>query len=479
MSQEWKSSFSKFASQLIEKYQIPGVGIGLSIEGKTIYQEGFGYRDKESGLKVTEETVFGLGSITKSFTCVAIMQLQESGKVSVQDPVQKYLPEFQIKDQAKGKEITIHHLMTNSSGLPPLPSRFYAMKRSMDADPSLEDYKGVKKDTGNQPPIDSYEELMEFISKLDFELLGAPGDEFSYSNDGFSLLGAIVERVSGQNYETYIKDNILRPLGMNNSAFFIDELLEHHTNVTTLYAAKEHAEETIVYPAPLWWDSPAMRPAGFLKSTVEDMLKYTQMFCNGGFGEDTRILTSNSINQMMQPYIECEPGKFYGYGLMITEDFFGNRLVEHGGNLKGIAAQICMVPEKGISGVTLTNLTATPIPRIMFSALNSLLGYPPEASHHNYDTYIVPFEQLKEYEGIYKSNEGMQVALTVADNTLVFTAQGIVYPIRAIDKDLFIVTIRDQEEILRITREKNGEVSGVVHHYRRLAKVYSDVQINN
>ncbi|WP_188624710.1 serine hydrolase domain-containing protein, partial [Caldalkalibacillus thermarum] len=232
------NKFEDYAQGLIDKYQIPGVGIAFAKNGDIIYWKGFGYRNVENKLPVTLDTVFGIASVTKSFTCAAIMHLQEAGKLDVQDPVIKYLPEFKAGTPEQTKKMTIHHFMTHTAGLPPLPSLKYANKRSIDADPSAQDYPGLKVKEDDQGPIDTYEQLMEFIAGLDFELLGEPGTEFSYSNDAYALLGAIVERVSGKFYESYLKENILEPAGMVNTCFLIEELGDHD-DVTSLYAAKK------------------------------------------------------------------------------------------------------------------------------------------------------------------------------------------------------------------------------------------------
>src|SRR5699024_6969141 len=154
-----------------------------------------GYRDVDEQLPVTADTVFGIGSITKSFTCVAIMQLQEEGKLSVNDLVTTYLPEFKTPDIHKTNKITIHHLMTNSSGIPPLATLFGELKKSMEADPDVAETKEEKEKTkklkeylADLSPVETKEELLEEISNAEYEFLGEPGEQFSYSNDCFALL---------------------------------------------------------------------------------------------------------------------------------------------------------------------------------------------------------------------------------------------------------------------------------------------------
>ena len=257
--------FEQYANDLIDEHLIPGVGIAFNQNNKRIYEKAFGYRNVENLLPINADTVFGIASMTKSFTCVAIMQLQEAGKLSVHDEIVKYLPEFKTKDEKKTKKITIHHLMTHTSGLPPIATHVYARKRSIDQDPSAKDY-GLDLVNNPEAAIDTYEELISYISNQDFQLLGEPGMEFSYSNDCYGLLGIIINRVSGQTYEDYIIEHILQPIQMDNSFFDLSKI-EEKDNVTSLYMSRHTSKGLEVYEAPLWWDAPSMRAAGYLKST--------------------------------------------------------------------------------------------------------------------------------------------------------------------------------------------------------------------
>lgn len=461
------TAFENYSEALIKKYQIPGAALGLALNGELIYEKGFGFRNIENQLPVTMNTVFGIASVTKSFTCVAIMQLQEAGKLSVHDPVVKYLPEFSTPTEYTDK-MTIHHFMTHTAGLPPLPTLFYAKKRSFEADPSISDYPGLQIKQNDHEPIDTYEQLMEFIAGLDFELLGEPGTQFSYSNDSFALLGAIVQRLSEIPFEQYVKQYILEPAGMYNTCGLIEELTDH-VDITSLYAArkKEDGMEEI-YESPVWWEAPATRGAGYLKSTVNDMLKYAEIFRNNGKVGDKQILSEDSVQRMTSPHFEIAPGKFYGYGLMITPDYHGAKLIEHGGNLKAIASQLCIIPERGITGMILTNLAGVPATTIMSGALNAVEGRAPEASAVMFTECQV--ENVEEIKGTYTSNEGMQVNIVENDEKLGIRVHDLTFPLQCIGKDLFRTSVKDQTEIIRFIRDAQGEVERVAYHFRQFPK---------
>lgn len=278
----WTKSFEEYAEQLLAEANAPGAAIGVARGGKLLYQKTFGYRDRENGLPLSADTVFGIASITKSFTCVAIMQLQEAGKLSVHDPVVKYLPELRAGDEELTKRITIHHFMTHTPGMAPLPFLDKAMKRSMEQDPAIAGTE-AEEELKKLPYLDTYEEVLQAIAAFDAKPLGEPGEVFSYNNDAYGLLGAIIERVSGQTYEQYVTKHILQPLGMQRTVFDVEALADKD-DVTILYTNKKLDGENQVIAAPHWHDAPAMRAAGFLKSTVNDLLAYLEVFRTNGEG---------------------------------------------------------------------------------------------------------------------------------------------------------------------------------------------------
>lgn len=466
----WMKEFKVHTTKIMEKYQIPAYEIALAKDGEIFYEEGFGYRDFDKKTPPDENTVFGIGSVSKSFTCVAIMQLQEAGKLNVHDSVCEYLPEFKLLN-GETKDITIHHLMTHSSGMPPLRSLYLAMKDSMEKDPSLAEKKKEQPAEAEGKQLDTYEELMDFIAKQDAVILGKPGTQFSYSNDGYALLGAIIERVSGQKYEEYVKDNIFKPLEMKNTFFYIEEV-EANDNVAVLYTSKEEDGETSVSQSPEWWDAPSMRAAGFIKSTAKDMLQYADIFRNGGKYKDARILTAESVQQMMEPHIQCEPKRFYGYGLMITPDYYGHKMVEHGGALKGVAAQMNILPELGITGVSFTNLAGVPSTYLLNCAFNGVLEQPLTGSHLKMNASQMDEAFAQDYLGTFASQEGMTGSIIWEEGKLMLTAEG--FPkteLSCVEKDIFTLKIREANSFARFIRDENGDIDRLAFGFRQLAKV--------
>ncbi|GGP14200.1 serine hydrolase domain-containing protein [Oceanobacillus neutriphilus] len=432
-----KKVYEEFAESLVSTYKIPGAIVALNND---IYEKGFGYRDKENELPVTADTVFGIGSVTKSMTSIAILQLQEKGELSVNDSIKKYLPEITFKGS---DEITLHHLMTHTAGIPPLDSLFYANKQSMEKDGSfdIQIKLGMPLDW-EQDSIDTYDELIGYLNNLSFDLLDQPGKSFSYSNDGYALLGIIIERVSGQPYERYIEKNIFAPLGMESSFVNPDQLDEQ---AARQYDMDPTAETPAIEYSPEWWDAPAMWSAGYVKSTANDMLRYSGVFLNKGNG----ILTEESLTAMTTSYIEIEPGRYYGYGVMITSDYFGTTLIEHGGGIKGVTAHFAVLPDKNVAAICLTNIAGAPAEALLRGALQSEMNIAPDKKAVQYNNYTLSETDRQAITGVYQSNEGQKIKVYEKDEAIFVETQGAEIPTRAVGSKAVTITMQGTEFLLQ------------------------------
>ncbi|ALX49073.1 serine hydrolase domain-containing protein [Lentibacillus amyloliquefaciens] len=434
-----KKAYEKFAESLINAHQTPGAMVALNNQR---YEKGFGYRDRENELLVTADTIFGIGSITKSMTCIAILQLQEDGKLSVHDTIKTYLPEITFKGS---DDITLHHLMTHTSGISPLNTLFYANKQSMERDGSfdLQVKLGVPLDR-EQDSIDTYDDLINYLNTIQFVPLDRPGRSFSYSNDGYALLGIIIERVSGQSYERYIETNIFQPLGMKNSFFDPDRLDDR---AARLYSVDLTAETPTVEHSPEWWDAPAMWAAGYVKSTANDMLRFGDVFLNDGNG----ILTLESLEVLTSQHIEVEPGLHYGYGVIVIPDFFGTTLIEHGGGIKGVTAQFAVLPERGIAAICLTNIAGAPAEALLNGAIQSEMDIEPDKKAIKYDDYALTEADRQAIIGTYKSNEGQTIKVYEKNAAIFVEYLETEIPTRPVGRRAVTIAMHGTEYLLQFT----------------------------
>ncbi len=345
---------------VMKQVKIPGLAIGIIENGEVAHAAGYGWRSIEKNLPMDEGTLFGIGSITKSFTAMSIMQLVEKGLISLNAPLKDYI-DFRIG--SKKNPITIHHALSHSSGLPGINGAVSAITRGLGViDPSV--------------PLASVRDYMININGAASEIYSDPGNHFFYNNDMFTLLGLIIEKVSQMPYHENVKENILNPLKMNRS-LFSKEYFETADNKITGYVQKTPESPLEGLEPPF---DPFLYAPGGLISSVEEMIHYMLALMNEGNYDGIQVLKTDSIQKMWAEYIKIpdetsylmtEKG-FYGYGWM-KEDFMGETLIHHGGNISTSAAKLAMIPNKKMGVVIGVNREPGPVMGALASGILALL----------------------------------------------------------------------------------------------------------
>ncbi|WP_374584083.1 serine hydrolase domain-containing protein [Pseudoduganella sp.] len=294
----------------------PGAAIIVAIDGQTVFRQGYGLADFATHKPATPDMAFRLGSITKQFTAAAILLLAEQGKLETSDDIRQYLPAF----PDKGKRITIEHLLTHTSGIPCYTEQLSYlgnMARDMTVDEMIASFKDMP---------------LEF----------APGEQFAYNNSGYFLLGAIIERVSGQTYASFLAQHIFTPLGMRHTAYE-----GHQRNAVVQASGHSHEEGKFGPAAPLSMTQPYA--AGSLVSTVDDLARWDQAI------SQSRLLQERSWQRAFTPYVLANGNATgYGYGWEITT-LRGSTAIEHGGGINGFATHAIRLPEERVFVAVLTN----------------------------------------------------------------------------------------------------------------------------
>jgi len=470
----WERQYEDFAASLIERSGIPAAAVALAQEGEVVYEHGFGHRDAEGRLPVTPDTRFGLGSVTKSFPCLAIVQLAEAGMLSVHDPVVRWLPAFRFPpndDPALAERVTIHNFMTHSSGLPPEPALLHARAASICADPDLDRMHprpmGVPDDIRDWEQISTYDELLALMARQEFAVLGPPGAIINYSNEGYVLLAAIVERASGQSFAAYLQEHVLDPLGLVRTGLYTRATPPQAPEVVPA-AVDTRGGTREVFPSPAWWDQGAMFGNGGLKSTVRDLLRYLEIFRTGGVSHGTRIVSAAGVAKMTTPQQPIPTGGGYGYGLRIVDVPGIGRSVEHGGGNKGVATHVVVVPDRGITAVALTNLANAPARELAYGAVNAALGRAADSPLAEYPRHTVGAETLQRYAGTYQGQPGTTIRVVERDGSLLIGAGEELQPARPYADDAFLVEAT--EETYRFLENERGEVWAAFSGMRTLRR---------
>ena len=391
-------------AQIMEESNARGIAVGVvDRTGRILYEKYFGLRDAEKGLPINRDTIFGMASVTKSFTALSIMQMQRDGILSVEDAVTRYIPEFTNKNQKEN--VRLWHLMSHSGGYFPLPRIVVDQTaREMGIADSLEEELIFREDFAE-------EGIRRVAGRLDAQthFTGKPGQRMSYCNDGFGLLSDIVRRHSGcGSFSAYLEEHIFKPLGMERSNIsFIRNTLDE--NAATLYTLEDG-----VWRADRDYENDAfvLHGGGALKSTLGDMMKYAAMYLNEGRSADgTQVIDRDSIEEMCRPRQIVKPGVYYGYGLEMSqmEDMV---MVEHGGSLPGVSSNLCFCPQKGIGVIVLCNTMDVPVYSIGTMALRLYCGLSLEVSRPEHTPRSWTEEERRELAGTYCSGEGDQFVIT-------------------------------------------------------------------
>ncbi len=452
--------------QVIRRAKIPGLSLGLVDLRRGTETRGYGFRDVEHRLPATERTIYGVASVTKSFTALAVLRLQEHGRLRVRDPVVRHLPEFRTPEPRRTRAITIHHFLTHSSGLPPLPSIYYTSGRSAARDPPYD--PKVARRVGidpAHPPIDTYEGLLDYLATERYRLLGPPGARFSYSHEAFGLLGAVIERASGETYERFVEDEILRPAGLRSSLFDTGVMFRR-PEVTTLYSPNWSHPRRGWTASQEWWEDSSLRAAGALRSNIHDLLRYVELYLRGGRVGRERIVSAESLEAMLTPSIAIAPGLFYGYGIAVRPDHAGHRVVFHSGGLKGVASLFAAVPEAGVGGAVLANADGVPAHRVLESAINDRLGVPLDAPFQPAPAKHPPLplpSALEEYAGWYCSGEGIWAKVRARRNDLRADFHGIEVTaqrlrLRPLGQDRFRLRVGGDPGSVEFVRAPSGRI---------------------
>jgi CubicO group peptidase (beta-lactamase class C family) len=323
-------------TQTMKTYQIPGLAIGIIKDGQVAYTKGFGLAEVGTDRAVTPETVFQLGSNSKTVVVTAIMQLKEQGKIDLDAPVAAYLPYFQLADE-RYKEITIRQLLSHRSGLPYNTEPGYYFYSS--------DYQSPEYDEG------SLERHVRSLAQL--KLLNAPGGKYGYYSDlGFEILGDVVDKVSGQSFEAYTQEHIFAPLEMRHTSFMVRDILPE------LLAAPHVQQGSQIGVNSFFPYSRQHAPSSTLLSNVDDMNRFALAQLNRGQLGDVRILPAAAYEEMWGTTYDFNlptpPEKGYGLGWGIGE-LAGHRMIDHGGQDIGFHSEFLMAPDDGLSVIIMAN----------------------------------------------------------------------------------------------------------------------------
>ncbi|VAX33565.1 Beta-lactamase class C-like and penicillin binding proteins (PBPs) superfamily [hydrothermal vent metagenome] len=370
----------------MKKHDVKGLSIALVDDQKVIWAEGFGFADVENKVSAIPETVYRVGSISKLFTVTAAMQLAEQGQIDIDRPLKTYLPQFSMKSRfSDAGVITPRSIMTHHSGIP--ANRTKGMW-AYDAAPFTQLVKNIREEHVAYPP----------------NLI------FSYSNLAMTLLGHMVEEVSGRDFVSYMDDNLLQPMGMKQASFVLRPEIEG-------LLAKSYSEDKAIAPPPL-----RDLPAGALYANVLDLSRFVQMVFADGRSNERQILKPETLNEMIRPQntdVVLDVDFRIGLGWFLVDYGIQNAgpVVSHGGGLPCFLSQLAILPKHKLGVVVLTNsctgghmahdVAMTALKQALEAKTGMTQPEPNQVPRTPKPQVVnLPVESLKTYEGRYTTNVG-------------------------------------------------------------------------
>lgn len=385
--------------------------------GTVLFAESAGWANLEWKIAHTPATKFRIGSVTKQFTAASILLLAERGKLSIDDPLGKFLPSA----PETWKAVTLRQLLSHTGGIPSFTEH--------------PDYRTIML----RPETPAQTMALVASKPLEF----TPGERYHYSNTGYTLLGWIIEIVSGQSYETFLRENIFQPLGMNDSGY------DSNTAVIPQRAAGYVPGPKGPANAP-YIDMHVPHGAGAIYSTPADLLRWTQALFGG------KVLSAASLEQMTTPVKNN-----YAFGLDVSTTN-GRKVISHGGGIEGFNAQLNYYPESQVTVVALANLNGPAAselaPELAALALGETVTLKAERKE-----IALPVAVLQNYVGVYQLNPGVTNTIRLADGQLTtqLTGQRQLPIFPESEKVFFLKVVNAQVEFVT---DGQGRVTELLQH---------------
>lgn len=357
-------------------------------------------RIREDGRKPDGDTVFGIASMSKSITALCLCLLEQEGKLSLEDPVTRYVPDFRVPGQPS-EAVTIRHLCMHASGLPPVECLEWSSAahsgRKMDPD-TEELMKHAPSDMG------TIEEILDYLRTCPYPTTGAPGEQMSYSNEGYAVLSYVVDAAAGEPLESYMKRRVFEPLGMTRT--MLDNRFEESRamageNFTSLYCwdGERHTCDDD------WTIIPPFRGCAMVKSTARDMAAYYQALAAWGVHEGRQVLPREAVEKLIGKYHPLSSQQTMCLGLYKRETA-GHVLCEHSGGLYGVSTKGGLLLDEGIGFSVLSNQSDESMDSLMYAMVNALAGRPIAESREWYVPSGQVFSCPDMLSGTYACHEG-------------------------------------------------------------------------
>ncbi len=392
---------------LIKKERLPGVTVCVKGPEGVVFEKAYGYRDGALSVPTDMDTMFGIASMSKSITCLALSILEAEGKLSWNDPVHKYFPTFRVPGAARDT-VTLRTLAQHTAGIPPMePLEWSIAVNSINR--SGEWIDAMRASAPN--PMATIDQIIDYISNCEYPTVGAPGENMSYCNEGYAILSYVADMAAGIPLEQFCMERIFQPIGMNRTVMDDDCVSAREMsggNITSLF----EREDGELVCDDNWSVLPPFRGCAMVKSTARDMAAYYRCLSNFGVHEGKQVLPHAAVEAMIGPSIPTQEIACYGLG-MYKRIKCGHTICEHSGGLHGVSTKGGLLLNEGYGFAVLCNCGDEDMDDIMWTLYNAVMGEPLDTCHRWFVPVGRAFSDPEMLLGQYVGHEGVPSIVTV------------------------------------------------------------------
>ena len=396
-----------YLTRWAEKKHLAGVSACILGPDGPAYEWTYGVRDA-AGTPVDMDTMFGIASMSKSMTALCLCILQSEGRLSMDDPVSDYLPDFAVPGQPR-EAVTLRHLATHTAGIPPMEPLEWSIAMNSPHRRDSDWLRQMKRTAPNA--MSTIEQVIDYVAHCPYHTLGAPGEVMSYSNEGYAILSYVVDRAAGVPLEQFMQERIFAPLGMTRSVLDngVDEARAlSGGNLTSLFEI-ENGER---FCDDDWSILPPFRGCAMVKSTARDVAAYYRMISSYGMHEGKQAVPADAVHALIGEGFPVSPINVMCMGLNKRLKA-GHVICEHSGGLHGVSTKGGLLLGEGYGFAVLCNQGDEDMDELMWGMYNAVMGLPLGESHMWFIPCGRTFSEPQMIRGRYIAHEGVPSILTI------------------------------------------------------------------
>lgn len=392
----------------VEEKKLPGVSVAVRGPEGVIFEKGYGFTDMEHARPVDENTIYGIASMSKSTVALTLCILAAEGKISLDQPVTDFIPQFRIPGQPRDA-VTLLHLLMHTAGIPPMEPLEWSIALNTPGRDS-DWVRRMKASSPNQ--MDKIEQIIDYISNCPYQTLGAPGEYMSYSNEGYAVLCTVADIAAGIPLEQFLDKRVFGPMGMTRTV--LDQSGERAIplsggNITRLFDTDDDDQLTC---DDMWSTLPPFRSCACVKSTAHDMAQYYQCISNRGMIDGKQVIPAEAVELLVGKRFPLRERSFYCCGLNKRVKH-GHVICEHSGGLHGVSSHGGLLLDEGYGFSALCNKSNEDTDDLVWIMYNMVMGRPLEEDHRWLHPTGKAFADPDMIVGSYLGHEGTPCTVKV------------------------------------------------------------------